>query len=131
MRKAITALLIAGGLIATTSDTVAEPHYEQGQIYTIECTAYCDIGITSTGIEIPTDGSLNRQIAAFSPEYYGWLAVVTMPDGSNEIYEIQDTGSIKYGVRTGEVLDIWMSTQHQCEEFGRQQLKVYFVKGEG
>lgn len=131
MKKLIAVTLIASGLIAAKSNTVAEPHYEEGQLYTIECTAYCDTGQTATGIKIPSDGSLNRKIAAFSPEYYGWLAVVAMPDGHNEIYEIQDTGSIKYGIRTGEVMDLWIPTENACEEFGRQQLQVYFVKGEG
>ncbi len=129
--KKIMAALIAVGVVGTKNYAVAEPHYEKGQLYTIECTAYCDTGITSTGVEIPADGSLGRQIAAFAPEYYGWIAVVTMPDGTNEIYEIQDTGSAKYGVRTGEVMDLWMPTENACEEFGRQQLQVYFVKGEG
>ncbi len=131
MKKVIAIAVMVACLVASTRCSKAAPHYEEGVLYEIECTAYCDTGLTATGVEIPTDGSLNRNIAAFSPEYYGWCAVVTMPDGASRIYEIQDTGSEKCGIRDGQVMDLWFPTENACVEFGRQTLKVYFVKGVG
>lgn len=124
-------ILILMGLIVCSGSCIAQPHYETGVLYQIECTAYCDVGTTSTGYEIPSDGSMSKKIAAFSPEMAGYVAVVTMPDGTNQCFEIVDTGSVSCGIRTGEVMDLWMPTEHQCNEFGRQVLNVYFVKGEG
>lgn len=131
MKRIIAAALGASCLLANKAQVIAQPHYETGVLYQIECTAYCDTGDTSTGYTIPADGSMKKQIAAFSPEMAGYVAVVTMPDGTNQMYEILDTGSIECGIRTGEFMDLWMPTEHQCNEFGRQVLNVYFVKGEG
>lgn len=101
----------------------AATEYVPGQLYTIECTAYCDSGETATGTKA------REGIAAFGPDYFGWVAVVTMPDGENHIFTIEDTGSEP--IRNGQVLDIWMESEEECIAFGRQKLRCFFVKGQG
>jgi len=101
----------------------AATEYVPGQLYTIECTAYCDSGETATGTKA------REGVAAFDPDYFGWVAVVTMPDGENHIYVIEDTGG--QPIKEGECLDIWMASEEECLEFGRRKCQVYFVKGKG
>lgn len=105
----------------------AEVDYLDGELHEVDATAYCDSGLTSTGCQV------REGICAFDPKYYGCVALIYDAENLELIglYEVKDTGSVKYGIRTGKTIDIWMPTREQCLEFGRRKVLVQIVKGWG
>lgn len=128
MKKIVSMVLLLSVVIVSSISTQAKEvkHYEEYTLYDIEVTAYCNSeNLTSTGCEV------REGIAAFAPEYYGYVACVYYDDEFLGFFEIKDTGSYESGVRTGEVLDIWLPTEEECKEFGRKECVFYLVKGVG
>lgn len=103
----------------------AEENLADGELHLIEATAYCDSkNLTATQTRV------REGIAAFSPKYYGYCALIYDEEMHFlGYYEIQDTGSER--IRKGEVIDIWMPTEEECLEFGRQPVYILLVKGQG
>lgn len=132
MKKLITAILcVAVGSFFCPIQLTASPHYETNTLYEIEVTAYCETGTTSSGYVIPSDGT-GKMVCAFGKEYEGMTACIYYDDELVGIYEILDTGSVKAGITTSEVLDINIPGDKQaCKEWGRRKCMVYFMKGVG
>ena len=95
----------------------------------IEATAYC-YGTTRC------DGQPVRQgICAGKPEWYGKVAAVYENDGGTPgkflgYFEILDTGGDER-IKNGTVLDIYLPDYDACIEFGRQDVIVVLIDGEG
>ena len=83
-------------------------------IVTLECTAYCDRGITASG-EYVRDGicamdRLNGQVVPFGTK-------VILPNG--KVLIVKD----RFGAGHNNHLDIWMANENECWQFGRRWLK--------
>jgi len=82
-------------------------------IATLECTAYCDKGITASG-EPVQDGicamdKLNGVLVPFGSK-------VILPNG--KVLIVKD----RFGAGHNNHLDIWMPTESECWQFGRKNL---------
>ena len=82
-------------------------------IVTLECTAYCDRGITASG-EPVQDGfcamdKLNGVLVPFG-------AKVILPNGRTLV--VKD----RFGAGHNNHLDIWMASESECWKFGRRNL---------
>ena len=82
-------------------------------IATLECTAYCDKGITASG-EYVRDGfcamdKLNGVVVPFGTR-------VILPNG--RVLIVKD----RFGANHNNHLDIWMPTENECWQFGRRNL---------
>jgi len=126
MKRKLFSLVITialGCFIAKSHSTAASNPY--GEPYPIEVTAYCDHGITKSGIPVRVG------ICAGREEWIGKTAIIYQSDGQLlGIYEILDTGG-DYRIKAGKCLDIFMPDKAQCKEFGRQQCRVQIVDAEG
>ena len=83
-------------------------------VVTLQCTAYCDIGITASG-EYVRDGicamdKLNGMVVPFGSK-------VILPNG--RVLIVKD----RFGANHNNHLDIWMPTENECWQFGRRWLK--------
>ena len=83
-------------------------------IATLECTAYCDKGITASG-EPVQDGfcamdKLNGVLVPFGSK-------VILPNG--RVLIVKD----RFGANHNNHLDIWMPSEDECWQFGRQFLR--------
>ena len=81
---------------------------------TLECTAYCDKGITASG-EYVREGicamdKLNGMVVPFGTK-------VILPNG--KVLIVKD----RFGAGHDGHLDIWMPSEAECWQFGRQYLK--------
>jgi len=82
-------------------------------VVTIQCTAYCDRGITASG-EPVQDGfcamdKLNGMLVPFG-------AKVILPNG--KVLIVKD----RFGANHNNHLDIWMPSEDECWQFGRRNL---------
>lgn len=101
--------------------------------FIVECTAYCDEGITASGK--PTIEGLTIGGAR---EWIGCAAVLyeAEPDGSIGafigIYEFMDTGWGRDGdaVR-GETVDVFIPDYDACIQWGRRDVYVQIIDGRG
>ena len=82
-------------------------------IATLECTAYCDRGITASG-EYVRDGicAVDRINGVLVP--FG--AKVILPNG--KVLVVKD----RFGAGHNNHLDIWMPSEDECWQFGRKNL---------
>ena len=83
-------------------------------IVTLNCSSYCDRGITASG-EYVRDGicamdKVNGVTVPFGSKVY-------LPDGRMLI--VKD----RFGANHNNHLDIWMATEQECWQFGRQFLR--------
>ncbi len=83
-------------------------------IVTLQCTAYCDKGITASG-EYVREGicamdRVNGQVVPFGTK-------VILPNG--KVLIVKD----RFGGNLNNHLDIWMASENDCWQFGRQWLK--------
>ena len=83
-------------------------------VVTIQCTAYCDRGITASG-EYVRDGicAVDRINGVLIP--FG--SKVILPNG--KVLIVKD----RFGANHNNHLDIWMPSEDECWKFGRQFLK--------
>ena len=80
---------------------------------TLQCTAYCDRGITASG-EYVRDGicamdKLNGMLVPFGSK-------VILPNG--RVLIVKD----RFGAGHNNHLDIWMASEDECWQFGRKNL---------
>lgn len=87
-------------------------------IATLECTAYCDKGITASG-EYVRDGicAVDRINGVLVP--FG--AKVILPNG--RVLVVKD----RFGAGHNNHLDIWMPSEDECWKFGRRLLRCKIV----
>ena len=82
-------------------------------IATLECTAYCDKGITASGEpvqdEICAMDKLNGVLIPFGSK-------VILPNG--RVLIVKD----RFGAGHNNHLDIWMPTESECWQFGRRNI---------
>lgn len=83
-------------------------------IVTLECTAYCDKGITASG-EYVREGicamdMVNGQVVPFGTK-------VILPNG--KVLIVKD----RFGAGHNNHLDIWMASESECWQFGRRWLE--------
>lgn len=83
-------------------------------IVTLNCSAYCDKGITASG-EYVRDGicAVDRINGVLIP--FG--SKVILPNG--KVLIVKD----RFGANHDNHLDIWMPSESECWQFGRQFLK--------
>ena len=82
-------------------------------IATLECTAYCDKGITASG-EYVREGicamdRVNGKVVPFGSK-------VVLPNG--KVLIVKD----RFGAGHNNHLDIWMPSEDECWQFGRKNL---------
>ena len=82
-------------------------------VVTLQCTAYCDKGITASG-EYVRNGicamdRVNGQVVPFG-------AKVILPNG--KVLIVKD----RFGANHDNHLDIWMASENECWQFGRRNL---------
>jgi len=84
-----------------------------------EATAYCDLGITFSGVYV------QRGIVAADPRVLPIGSVIEVSAGDySGIYTVMDTG----GVIKGEIIDIFMPDYEEAVQFGRQQVKIKVIR---
>ena len=100
----------------STEDTVKE---EVSPYEACEATAYCDFGITHSGVLV------QRGIVAADPRILpiGSVIEVTAGDYSG-IYTVMDTG----GVVKGRIIDIYVPDYEEAIQFGRQTVGVRVIR---
>lgn len=135
--KVIFAVVIIGILLSLTiradGAAVAPVQRINAEPFIVECTAYCDEGITASGKQT-VDG---RTIAG-AREWLGCIAVLYEVDEDGSIgdfigiYEFTDTGYGKDGdIPRGETVDIFMKEEAACVEWGRREVYVQIIDGRG
>ena len=82
-------------------------------IVTLECTAYCDRGITASG-EYVREGicavdKINGVLVPFNTK-------IILPNG--KVLIVKD----RFGANHNNHLDIWMASENDCWKFGRRNL---------
>ena len=78
-------------------------------IVTLSCSAYCDRGITASGVW--------PQVGHAAADHLPFGSKVTLPDG--RVLTITD----RFGGGYSNRLDIFLPTEAECWQFGRQWLK--------
>ena len=135
--KAILIIVIAGIILSLANRAdgaeVAPVQRINAEPFIVECTAYCDDGLTASGK--PT---IEGQTLAGAREWIGCIAVLYEVDeygGIGDfigIYELSDTGYGKDGdIPRGEIIDTFMREEATCVEWGRKDVYVQIIRGEG
>lgn len=101
--------------------------------FIVECTAYCDEGITANGKE-----TVEGWTIAGANEWLGCIAMLYEVDEDGSIgdfigmYEFTDTGwGIDGDILRGETVDIYMQDEDACWEWGRKSVYVQVIDGKG
>lgn len=111
----------------TSSDTVPAvpsaqniaPEEESSDFEAFEATAYCDFGITHSGL------LARRGMVAADPQILPIGSVIQIEAGNySGIYTVMDTG----GVVKGHLIDIYMPDHEEAIQFGRQQIKIHVLR---
>ncbi len=121
-------------VMAETISECAPAHEKEPEWLPMEATAYCSGEITA-------DGSRVREgICAAKKEWIGLTAAVYLDEiredethGPGEFlgyYEIRDTGGNEL-IRNGQAIDIYNPSLEWCINFGRKNVWVVLMKGEG
>lgn len=97
--------------------------------FRIECTAYYEGEVTASGQKV------REGICAGRKEWLGMTCIVYEDDGGRlgdciGIYEMLDTGSDSR-IREGKCIDIYMSEEDACLEWGRRNVWVQLVEADG
>lgn len=95
----------------------------------IEVTAYC-YGTTRCD-----GGAVRIGICAGKKDWYGKVAAIYLDNGGSPgeflgYFEILDTGGDER-IKNGTVLDIYIPDHDACIEFGRREVLVVLIDGEG
>lgn len=89
------------------------------QFESFEATAYCDFGITFSGVLV------QRGIVAADPKILPIGSVIEVEAGDySGIYTVMDTG----GVVKGRIIDIYMPDYEEAIQFGRQEVNVRIIR---
>lgn len=84
----------------------------------VEATAYCGDEVTSIGIK-PTP----YRTIAVDPKVIPYGSIVYIPE-YKALFKAEDTGSAIKGKR----IDIFLSNEDECKEFGRKNIRIYVLK---
>lgn len=84
----------------------------------VEATAYCGDEVTSLGIK-PTP----YRTIAVDPKVIPYGSIVYIPE-YKALFRAEDTGSAIKGKR----IDIFLSNEDECNEFGRKNIRIYVLK---
>ena len=125
--KKILAVLILGLALAKPIEVKAEPIIHQAT-----ATAYCITGTTATGTQ-----TKEGQTVASKPEWFGATMLMWFDEGDGEIkadnfigmYTVEDTGGET--IKSGKVIDVYISDYQRAKEFGEKKVIVQIVKSEG
>ena len=82
-------------------------------IVTLNCSAYCDKGITASG-EYVRDGIC--AVDKINGEWVKFGTRITLPDG--RVLTVTD----RFGDGRNNALDIFMQSENECWKFGRRNL---------
>jgi 3D (Asp-Asp-Asp) domain-containing protein len=92
---------------------------EEAEYRVFEATAYCDFGITYSGVLV------QRGIVAADPEVLPIGSVIQVKAGDySGIYTVMDTG----GVVKGRIIDIYMPDYEEAIQFGRQTVGLRVIR---
>ena len=96
--------------------------------FMVECTAYCDDGITKSGKHTVPNCTI-----AGAEEWLGCMCVMWDEDWNFiGFYEFTDTGYGKDGdISRGETVDIFIPDEDACIEWGRRKVYIQIIKGVG
>jgi len=120
--------IIIGVMIFFIFATAVYANPQDDGFIPMEATAYCSGTTCSTGV------SVRVGIVASKPEWYGKVAMIYR-NNNGELgefigyYEVLDTGSER--IKNGEVIDIYNPSEPWCKQFGRQDVLVKLVDGDG
>jgi len=96
-----------------------EEEGEEPAYLVFEATAYCDFGITFSGVLV------QRGIVAADPKILPIGSVIEVRAGKySGIYTVMDTG----GLVKGRIIDIYMPEYEEAIQFGRQQVGVRLLR---
>ena len=84
----------------------------------VEATAYCGDEITSLGVK-PTP----YRTIAVDPKVIPYGSIIYIPE-YKALFKAEDTGSAIKGKR----IDIFLSNEDECKEFGRKNIRIYVLK---
>lgn len=139
MKKVSVAILIAvlvGIILRTTSASgngVPPEERIDSEPFIIECTAYCDEGITASGK--PTVEGLTM---AGPREWMGCAAIIweVAEDGTIGEFigfrQFTDTGYGRDGdIQRGETVDIFIPDYDECIQWGRREVYIQIINGKG
>ena len=97
----------------------AMPEWTLAEEKTFEATAYALRGRTRTGVYV------RRGVIAADPSVLPLGSVVQLSAGKySGVYTVHDTG----GKIRGEVIDVWMPSNKEARQFGRQNVRVQVLK---
>lgn len=100
-----------------------------GQLHQVECTAYCYSGRdTASG-----DKTIEGLTMAGAREWIGSTCVLY--DENKQFlgyYKISDTGYGRDGdIERGETVDLYMSSESDCDAWGRRTVYIQIIPSEG
>lgn len=102
-----------------SSHRAPDEEISEGDFIGFEATAYCDLGITFSGVYV------QRGIVAADPRVLPIGSVIEVSAGDySGIYTVMDTG----GVIKGEIIDIFMPDYEEAVQFGRQKVKIRIIR---
>ena len=108
---------VTSGDNAITSAPDAQGETSDVQVF--EATAYCDFGITHSGL------LARRGMVAADPQILPIGSVIEIEAGDySGIYTVMDTG----GVVKGRLIDIYMPNHEEAIQFGRQKVKIHVLR---
>ncbi|MFH1965169.1 MAG: 3D domain-containing protein [Acidobacteriota bacterium] len=98
---------------------IPDEEISDGDFIEFEATAYCDLGITFSGVYV------QRGIVAADPRVLPIGSVIEVSAGDySGIYTVMDTG----GVIKGEIIDIFMPDYEEAVQFGRQEVEIKIIR---
>lgn len=100
-----------------------------GQLYLVECTAYCYTG-QPTASGAPTVEDLT---IAGAREWLGCTCALYDEDKKFlGFYEFTDTGYGRDGdIERGETVDLYMPSESDCDAWGRRTMYIQIIPSEG
>lgn len=100
-----------------------------GQLYQVECTAYCYTGQpTASGAQ-----TVEGLTIAGAREWMGCTCALYDEDKQFlGYYEFTDTGYGRDGdIERGETVDLYMSSESDCDAWGRRTVYIQIIPSEG
>ena len=89
------------------------------QVHNFEATAYCDHGITFSGVYV------QRGIVAGDPHVLPIGSIIEVEAGSySGVFSVMDTGRLI----KGRIIDIFIPDYEEAIQFGRQQVTVKVIR---
>lgn len=136
-------IMLLALILAITAWTLKSAKADAGQAdpaqrigadpFVVECTAYCDEGITASGKH-----TVEGLTIAGAREWIGCAAILYEVNENGSIgdmigiWEFTDTGYGRDGdIPRGETVDIYLEDYDACIEWGRQEVYLQVVRGEG